>query len=281
MLPITAHGTTFPGRRDVNQDDILHFYPSPDSFFLAVADGMGGMAGGQIASQTVLQTVETFLRDQFEAKTISPSSLKRILADAFDQAQGTIRDITEQDPSLEGMGTTLTCVLGCEDQFVAGNLGDSRVYYLRDGEIVQVTEDHSYLREFEKEAGSEGLDPDLIAQYGHIISKTVDGKGDEPDLFPQNEDAFVLNEQEGFLLCSDGLIVNDLEDQQELFKSYLIGTPDLKTAAESLVSLAYYSGSTDNISVVLSEVGSLNREPGQVRTYPFPPREEEPASSSS
>lgn len=276
MLPISAHGTTFPGRRDVNQDDILHFYPSSNSFFLGVADGMGGVAGGQIASQTVLQTVETVLREQFEDE-VTPDMLKDILGEAFDEAQASIREITEQDPSLDGMGTTLTCVLGCDNQFIAGNLGDSRVYYLSDGTIEQVTEDHSYLREFEKEAGGENIDPEFIEQYGHIINKTLDGTGDEPDFFPQEEPHRPLSEQDGFLLCSDGLIVDKLQDQKQLFKSYMLGTPDLQTAAESLVSLAYFSGSTDNISAVLAEAGTLERELGRVRTYPFPPKEEEPA----
>lgn len=277
MLPISAHGTTFPGRRDVNQDDILHFYPSPDSFFLAVADGMGGVAGGQIASQTVLQTVKSFLREQFTDGEVSPDELKEVLQGAFDEAQSSIREITDQDPSLEGMGTTLTCVLGTDNRFVAGNLGDSRVYYLRDGEVEQITEDHSYLREFEKEAGNENIDPEFVAQYGHIINKTLDGTGDEPDFFPQDRPFYHLNEQEAFLLCSDGLIVDKLQDQKKLFESYMFGTPDLQTAAESLVSLAYYSGSTDNISVVLAEAGTLERKLGRVRTYPFPPRQEEPA----
>ena len=277
MLPISAHGTTFPGRRDVNQDDILHFYPSPDSFFLGVADGMGGMAGGQIASQTVLQKVESTLRSAFEEE-VSPDMLKDVLAEAFDAAQDSIREITEQDPSLEGMGTTLTCVLGCDNRFVAGNLGDSRVYYLSDGEIEQVTEDHSYLQEFKKEAGDTEIDPEFIEQYGHIINKTLDGSGDEPDFFPTDAAHYSLSEKDGFLLCSDGLIVDKLQNQEELFKSYMLGTPDLQTAAESLVSLAYYSGSTDNISAVIAEVGTLDREIGRVRTYPFPPREEEPAA---
>lgn len=276
MLPISAHGTTFPGRRDVNQDDILHFYPSPDSFFLGVADGMGGVAGGQIASQTVLRTVESVLREEFE-ETVTPEDLKEILDAAFEEAQASIREITEKDPSLEGMGTTLTCVLGCDNRFIAGNLGDSRVYFLSDGEIHQVTEDHSYLREFEKEAGADNIDPEFIEQYGHIINKTLDGSGDEPDFFPKDQSSFQLKEEDGFLLCSDGLIVDKLQDQKQLFQSYMLGTPDLQTAAESLVSLAYYSGSTDNISAVLAEAGTLERELGRVRTYPFPPREEEPA----
>lgn len=260
----------------MNQDDILHFYPSPDSFFLGVADGMGGVAGGQIASQTVLQTVESVLRDHFE-ESVAPDMLKGILDEAFDQAQASIREITDKDPSLEGMGTTLTCVLGCDNRFIAGNLGDSRVYYLTSGEIQQVTEDHSYLREFEKEAGEDNIDPEFVEQYGHIINKTLDGSGDEPDFFPKDNPHYELSEQDGFLLCSDGLIVDKLQDQEQLFKSYMLGTPDLQTAAESLVSLAYYSGSTDNISAVLAEAGTLERELGRVRTYPFPPREEEPA----
>jgi len=274
MLPISAHGTTFPGRRDVNQDDILHFYPSPDSFFLGVADGMGGTSGGQIASQTVLQTVESVLKDKFD-DSVTPDMLKGILKVAFEEAQASIREITDKDPSLEGMGTTLTCVLGCDNQFIAGNLGDSRVYWLSNGEIMQVTKDHSYLREFEEKAGEDNIDPEFVEQYGHIINKTLDGSGDEPDFFPEDDPHFDLDEQDGFLLCSDGLIVDKLQDQKQLFKSYMLGTPDLQTAAESLVSLAYYSGSTDNISAVLAEAGTLERELGRVRTYPFPPREEE------
>jgi protein phosphatase len=237
---------------------------------------MGGVAGGQIASQTVLQTVERVLRDEFEGD-VAPDDLKEVLDAAFEAAQASIREIAEKDPSLEGMGTTLTCVLGCENRFIAGNLGDSRVYYLSDGDIHQVTEDHSYLREFEKEAGEDNIDPEFIEQYGHIINKTLDGSGDEPDFFPQDQSHYALNEEDGFLLCSDGLIVDKLQDQKQLFKSYMLGTPDLQTAAESLVSLAYYSGSTDNISAVLAEAGTLERELGRVRTYPFPPREEEPA----
>ncbi len=276
MLPISAHGTTFPGRRDVNQDDILHCYPGPDSFFLAVADGMGGVSGGQIASQTVLQTAESFLRDRFE-DSVDPTGLKAILTEMYGRAQASIREITDKDPSLQGMGTTLTCVLGYDDAFVVGNLGDSRVYYLHEGTLMQISEDHSYLQEFKNKSGGEDLDPEFVAQYGHIINKTLDGSGDEPDFFPEEDPVYRLNEQDGFLLCSDGLIVDKVQDQEQLFQSYMLGTPDLQTAAESLVSLAYYSGSTDNISIVMAEAGTLHRQLGRVRTYPFPPQQEEAA----
>ncbi len=276
MLPISAHGTTFPGRRDVNQDDILHCYPGPDAFFLAVADGMGGVAGGQVASNTVLNTAEEYLHERFES-SVKRTDLKTILAELFEKAQASIRSVTQDDPSLEGMGTTLTCVLGYKDAFVVGNLGDSRVYYLHEGYMTQISEDHSYLQEFKNKSGTENLDPDFVAQYGHIINKTLDGSGDEPDFFPEDAAHFKLYEHDGFLLCSDGLLVDKLQNPQRLFKSYMLGTSDLQTGAESLVSLAFYSGSTDNISVVLAEVGELNREIGRVRTYPFPPREEEPA----
>jgi protein phosphatase len=276
MLTISAHGTTFPGRRDVNQDDVLHFYPSPDSFFLAVADGMGGAAGGQIASQTVLRVAREVLEERFETE-VAPEELKGVLQDVFDEAHAAIRRLTDEDPSLEGMGTTLTCVIGCKDRFVVGNLGDSRSYYLSDNSITQVSVDHSYLNEFKRKSGNENLDPDFVAKYGHIINKTLDGSGDQPDFFPEDEPFYRLSEQDGFLLCSDGLIADQLDNQQEVFRSYMLGTPDLKTAAESLVSLAYYSGSTDNISVVVAEAGTLSRDLGRVRTYPFPPQQQEHA----
>jgi protein phosphatase len=68
-----------------------------------------------------------------------------------------------------------------------------------------------------------------------------------------------------------------MDEQEKLFASYMIGTPNLRTAAESLVSLAYHSGSTDNISVVMAEAGSITRNLGRVRTYVFPPTQEEVA----
>ncbi len=272
MLPISAHGTTFPGRREVNQDDILHCYPGPEAFFLAVADGMGGAAGGQVASQTVLQTAREFLFERFQ-RSVQAGQLKSILATLYDHAQEAIRQLVREDSSLQGMGTTLTCVLGYDDRFVVGNLGDSRTYYLHENTMTQVSEDHSYLQEFKKRSGDRPLDPEFIAQYGHIINKTLDGNDDEPDFFPLDDTAFHLHERDGFLLCSDGLLVDRIKNSEKLFKSYLLGTPDLRTAAESLVSLAYYSGSTDNISIVLAEAGTLKRRLGQVRTYPFPPQE--------
>ena len=100
MLPISAHGTTYPGRREVNQDDILQYYPHPDAFFLAVADGMGGTAGGQIASQAVLERVETYLDERFQYQT-DPGDLKEILSELYEEAQEAIRDVIDREPSLD------------------------------------------------------------------------------------------------------------------------------------------------------------------------------------
>lgn len=276
MLPISAHGTTYPGRREVNQDDILQFYPHSDAFFLAVADGMGGTAGGQIASQSVLERVKAYLDDRFRYKT-APEELKEIMEEVYEEAQEAIRAVIKREPSLDGMGTTLTCVLGFEDQFVVGNMGDSRVYYLHEGSMQQVTVDHSYLEEFRKQANTDKLDPKFVRQYGHIINKTLDGGDDTPDFFPKKKPYYPLSDGDGFLLCSDGLIVDKMDELEQLFASYIIGTPDLRTAAESLVSLAYHSGSSDNISVVMAEAGSITRNLGRVRTYAFPPAEEKVA----
>ena len=274
MLPISAHGTTYPGRRDVNQDDILQFYPTSNSFFLAVADGMGGVAGGHVASEAVLEASKEYIATRFQ-KQVAASDLKDILSEMFDRCQKRINVLTKERPSLRGMGTTLTCVLGYDDRFVIGNLGDSRAYYLHDGTLSQVTEDHSYLNELKRQSGSNEIDPGLVAKYGHIVSKTLDGSGDSPDFFPKNDEYYPLSPKDGFLLCSDGLILEELGDLESLFESYMLGTSTLQTAAESLVSLAYLTGSTDNISVVLAEVDSLQRGKEDVRTYPFPPKAQE------
>jgi protein phosphatase len=154
-------------------------------------------------------------------------------------------------------------------------MGDSRVYHLHDGVMRQVTTDHSYLEEFRKQANTSDLDPKFVRQYGHIINKTLDGGDDVPDFFPKEKPYYDLKNGDGFLLCSDGLIVDKMDEQEKLFASYMVGTTDLRTAAESLVSLAYHSGSSDNISVVMAEAGTITRNLGQVRTYAFPPTQEE------
>jgi hypothetical protein len=110
-----------------------------------------------------------------------------------------------------------------------------------------------------------GVTPDarLVEHYGHVVTRSIQGGKDTPDLFPRNEKWSTIAEGEGFLLCSDGLIGDKSVVQQPALDRYFVGTDDLKKAAETMISSALDEGSTDNISVVLATWGEFHRTPGQ------------------
>lgn len=267
------HGLTVKGRRNENQDSILHFQPSADTFFLAVADGMGGAAGGGVASSEVLNLAYHYMQDEF-GHTQHPKDLKGVLSELYRRAHQLIREKAQLDPDLEGLGTTLACVLAQGNQFVVGNLGDSRTYLLRADQLYQCSIDHTYISELQKERPGEPIDPNFVSAYGHIVTKTLDGGNEPPDLFPPEHPGFALAAGDLLVLCSDGLIT-DKGAGPQMLSQQLQNTRDLKTAAESLVSEALEAGSMDNISVVLARVENV---PAHVA--PAAPTETAPAKNT-
>ncbi len=249
------HGLTVKGRREENQDAILHFQPSADTYFLAVADGMGGAAGGRVASSEVLNLASLYMQDEF-GHTQHPKDLKGVLAELYRRAHQLIREKAQLDPSLEGLGTTLACVLAQGNQFVVANLGDSRTYLLRAGQLYQCSIDHTYISELQKERPGEPIDPHFVSAYGHIVTKTLDGGGEAPDLFPPEHPAFALAEGDLLVLCSDGLIT-DKGAGPQLLSHQLQNVNNLQEAAENLVTQALEAGSMDNISIVLARVDTV------------------------
>jgi len=268
-MKISYYALSFIGRRKNNEDNCIAVSLTSDIHFLAVADGMGGMAAGEIASKIVLETSIKYLHKSINTN-LSYFNLKQILFKIFQASQIAITNKIHNDNSLSGMGSTLSCVLIYKDKFVVGNIGDSRVYLYRNGQLKQITDDHNYITDYIKK---EGKMPDKIQaqQYGHFITKALDGGTDEPDIFPKNGTYFSLKSGDAFLVCTDGLITDKIEKDTNDFKNYLIGTKTLEQAAKNLISYAFYAGSTDNISVVLAEIGELKRKKIKLKNYPYPP----------
>ncbi len=262
---------SFIGRRKNNQDSYLALKLSDDIYFFAVADGMGGAVGGKKASELVLQSAREILGERLK-KGIRPGDLKNVLSDIYENAQRSIAKAVEEKPELKGMGTTLSCVLILGNKYVVGNLGDSRVYLLRNGQLHQITEDHTYIQDYKKKTGRDA-DPNILKQYGHLLTRSIDGGKDRPDLFPLEKDYELLVESDVFLICSDGLITDKTSEDTSLFRNYILGTKSLRQAAESLVSMAYYQGSGDNISVVLAAYGKPKRKKIPLVKYPYPPKD--------
>jgi protein phosphatase len=240
-LRIVEHvGKTDVGRqRSVNEDSLVLAPP-----FFAVADGMGGAKAGEVASAMAAETFE----GESDSGEPAEAQLTRILR----EANRRIYELAVSDDSHRGMGTTVTAAKVTGNQVSLGHVGDSRAYRLRDGELEQLTRDHSLVAELER---SGQITPEAAEHHPQrsIITRAL---GPEPDV---QVDTYTLAGRDGdlFLICSDGLTSMISDDE---LASILRSADSLDEAADSLVRAANQSGGKDNITVVLFRLGNGNGE---------------------
>lgn len=233
-----AHGAaTDVGRvRSLNEDSML----VAESLF-AVADGMGGHRGGEVASAEALDVLRTSVLEPDAAAVL----------DAVDSANRRVFEHSVADPDLAGMGTTLCTVALVRDDdgtesIAIANVGDSRVYLLRDGAFSQITLDHSLV---ETMVRSGQLTPEEAAVHPgrNVLTRAL---GIEPevevDLFSEP-----VRDGDRYLLCSDGLF-NELDDAR--IAEILASLAAPWDAASELVRTAVESGGRDNVTVVVVDV---------------------------
>lgn len=271
MQEINYFGLTFTGRRSNNQDAFVTININEKAMFCAVADGMGGAAGGEVASKLTIETAVAFLKGKFKG-LVEPDSLKSILEEMFLACQDAIARRLEQCPELAGMGTTMTCILIFRNKYVWGNIGDSRLYKLANGKITQLTRDHTFVEEYREKFGNDL--PDHVAEQSNIITRAIDGRGDQTDIFPSSGFFSFLNSRDLFLICSDGLIFDKVEDKNtKPFYHYITGTNTLEEACKQLIALAFHAGSSDNITIVLISSGKIIRKRRKLKKFKYPPQE--------
>ncbi len=236
MLELTAGVATDVGRvRDHNEDAAV----AAESVF-AVADGMGGHAAGEVASEIAARTVGRL-------DGMARLRLQDIVAQV-DEANRTILRSAANDPRQAGMGTTLAGLAVIEvsgsDHWAVFNIGDSRVYRLsRDGELELVTVDHSEVREL-IDAGWITEDEARTHPARNVVTRSL---GRDP---MGAVDTWVFPQQPGerFLVCSDGL---SNECSSDDIRSVLLGHPDAQAAATALVDLACDHGGRDNVTAIV------------------------------
>lgn len=218
--------------RDHNEDSV---WPAPgageaaDTLVVAVADGMGGHAGGEIASKTAIET----------AMGVGGRASMRVQA-----ANLAVLDDANRRPRLSGMGTTLTlAVIEPSGEVEIGHVGDSRAYLLRAGKLAMVTTDHSYISEM-MAAGRLTEEEAANHPYRSVVTRAI---GLEPAV---EVDTLVLTLEPGdrMLICSDGLssMVSD-----KVITQVLHDQRDPSAAARALIAAANRAGGDDNISVVI------------------------------
>ena len=249
------YGKTDVGRRRAaNQDDFVIKKYSDDTIVAVVCDGMGGANGGNIASAVAS---DAFMRILDEADAENPSffgmdeeKILDMLRSAVEEANISVYDLSAEDPSLMGMGTTLVgCVL-CGEKLYVVNVGDSRLYlYHADGSFEQISHDHSYVQML-VDMGKLSAEEAKKSKNKNLITRAV---GTERKV---ETDVFTAEVERGdtVVLCSDGLtnLVEPEEIADEVKTAAL--AEDLQTACESLVALANERGGLDNITAVLLNV---------------------------
>lgn len=248
MFKVDATGITDVGRvRASNQDSML----VDDALGLyIVADGMGGHAGGEIASRICIEQIQIEVKSRFPAliessQKIHPDPiLMNALANAINHASAKIYEHSLEDPSLRGMGTTATVVKIVGDYAYCAHVGDSRFYLIRKGLIYQMSFDHSLVNE-QVRAGILTPEEAEVHHLKNVITRSV-GYQEEEDV-----DTLCTRLESGdfLLMCSDGLH-GKLADA-EISK---ITTDKGLQAARELLDLANERGGEDNITVLIIEV---------------------------
>ena len=226
------------GRYSFNQDSA---YAGPH--LLAVADGMGGHAGGDIASSVVLARLVAL-----DGESIGGDAMAR-LGDVLRAANEELRHRVDSEPDLRGMGTTVTALLRYGSRLAVAHIGDSRGYLLRDGVLSQITHDHSFVQSLVDE-GRISAEDALHHPQRNIVTRVLTGQeDDEPDLSVRE-----ARPGDRYLLCSDGLsdVLTD-----DTVAEVLVDAVDPGAAAERLIELALRAGAPDNVTCVVADVVDL------------------------
>jgi protein phosphatase len=238
--------------RSSNEDSVIYSVPEEGSaqaalgVLVLVADGMGGHAHGEVASQMATQTTHYLFYRRTQA-------VPEALAEGFAAANFAIYARSQADPACAGMGTTCTAVVIRDDQIWLGYVGDSRAYLIRDGIILPITEDHSIVAELARQ----GKLTEAEAQNSperHVLFRAL---GIAPQAEPTIwQEGLPARDGDIVVLCSDGLtdVVNDETICQ------VAGSMPPFEACESLIQHALNSGGSDNVSVGVLAIGALGPE---------------------
>jgi protein phosphatase len=244
-------GTNVGRKREINEDSI---HVPVDQRLAIVADGMGGHSSGEVASRLAVDLVVDYFQQTAEQQTLTwPFKVDRDLRADINRmvvgiklANVEIWERAQREARLKGMGTTVVALYFLDDAVIIAHVGDSRCYRLREGELTQITEDHSLINDYIKmkrmtaeEAENWPHKNVVVRALGMKEAVQVDIKTDVPKV------------GDCFILCSDGLsgMIND-----DLIARITASERDLDRAVERLIDEANAHGGVDNISVVLARV---------------------------
>jgi PPM family protein phosphatase len=250
-MKMISFGITDQGKTRTNNEDA--FLVNDRLGLYAVADGIGGHEGGEVASRLAVEALSGMLREQFAGSRStaafddSPEADQYLssLRDAIALANTTVRQAAAQDPALTGMGTTVTAVLLRPRTSVFVHVGDSRAYLFREGTLRQLTDDHSLVAE-QMRAGLITPEQARMSPYRHVITRSV---GIHPEIHA-DFGMFKLKKNDILLLCTDGL--TEMVKNDDIAR--ILSSETLAVSAESLIRRANDNGGVDNITVVVVRI---------------------------
>jgi serine/threonine protein phosphatase PrpC len=238
------YGETNTGRKRRRNED--SFVCEPPLF--AVADGMGGAQAGEVASSLAAAALRETTQRPLTVEALAGEGGEERVVELIQKANRRVHQRAQDDAAASGMGTTMTVALFSDTGAVAiGHVGDSRAYLLRDGELEQLTEDHSLVAELVRRGELSAEEAESHPQRS-VITRAL---GTDPDV---DVDAFSVQAQAGdvFLLCSDGLTT--MVDPASIGEIVQRNRADLESATRGLIKAANDHGGDDNITAVLFEV---------------------------
>lgn len=227
--------------RETNQDAYAMGEFADGSVWAVVCDGMGGHAGGNIASGIAVNAISQTICSSFRAD-MSFSALKNLFSSAVSAANIKIYDKAREQPSLKGMGTTAVIVIASGNNAYVAHVGDSRVYFADDKSITQITEDHSVVQQMVN-SGTLTKEEAQSSPYKNLITRALGLEENVAFDFT----AVSFPDSGKLILCSDGLS-NMVSDEKILS---LISDSDVHEYAHRLVEAANDAGGTDNSTVVV------------------------------
>ncbi len=236
-LKLEVAALTDVGCKRSNNEDCFGYDLSTQIF--AVCDGMGGLAAGEVASSTAVNELVQF----FNQSAAQGAGFEERLYHSIQHANRQVCALAQSREELSGMGTTLVSACVDGQKLVIGNVGDSRAYFLRNGECIQITHDHSYIAE-QVRKGAMSVEDAGASPLQSLITRAIGtSESVEPDIFSAS-----VENGDTLLLTTDGL--TRYAGCAEI-GNLILGAPDLPSACRALIDTALQQGAVDNVTCVL------------------------------
>ncbi len=239
------YGLTDRGKQRENNEDCIYVSNVTDELKLfIVADGMGGANAGEVASVDAMESVEGYIKAEFDKIEHEKEDIEELIRKAIKRANKYVYEKSKAITKYKGMGTTIVVVLIYKGKAYIGHVGDSRVYRFRKHVIRQLTKDHSYVQALVKEGTITKEEAKSHPQKNVLLKVLGCEKNVEPDVITKG---FIKDDI--LLICTDGL--TNMLEEKDIYETIMNHKAYLKEACKALIDNANMLGGYDNISVVL------------------------------